>query len=227
MHLPITATLALTFLGSTLPSMADLAVYQSRVSVKGSGNGIEGAFSSQEFIIIDLESRDFSLITYGKIGTEKKYVIESGSPLTAFVEGSRNHTYSVFSSAGGEDGRYFMQFNKGRNSIVEVRTGADTTMPKVFKGYGNIINLNEPTRLTEYTRTATYSVKRTVAANDEELTIEDLTALIETELQEKDYTSLEATVQAAGDKFSPTATKRLLSLRFVDELMKTLPESRK
>jgi hypothetical protein len=109
---------------------------------------------------------------------------------------------------------------------VEVRTGADTLMPKVFKGYGNIVNLNEPTHLTEYTRTATYSVKRTVEANDEELAIEDLTALLETELQEKDYISFEATARAAGDARQPTITKRLFNLRFAEELMRTLPNSK-
>jgi hypothetical protein len=226
MHAPFIATLALTLLVSTLPSIADLAVYQSRVSVKGSGGGVEGSLSMQEFIVIDLDSGEFSLITYWKIGIAKRYSIDTGVPLTAFVEGNRNRTYSLFTNVGEEDGRYFTEFSKGRNSVVELRTGADTFMPKVFKGYGNIVNLNEPTYLTEYTRTATYSAKRTVAANDDELTIEDLTALLETELQEKDYISFEATARAAGDAPQPAATNRLLNLRVVEELMKTLPKSK-
>lgn len=223
MHLVKRALLLTVLMSLYSTAKAEVLIYQSKLVIKGAGGNIEYTATAQEFIVANLDSSEFSTITYGKIGGTNRYSTLSSTPIVAVVAGARGRKYTTFSAFGSDGYVYQTDFNRGRNSLQELRTGADVNVPKLFKGSGNEIDFNEPTFLFEHFRTATYAAKRTVEANDGELTVEDVTELLVAELQDKGYLPLtNAAITSAADRQN-ISSRQLFDAHFAKQLIRQEP----
>lgn len=196
---------AALFMGA-FQAQAEVVIYQARTSVKWTGNGFEASATFQEFLVWNLDGNHVSQIIFRKVGTEKRYSLDEGTPLLVVVDGSRGRQYTTFSGASGEDGRNVMEFNRGQNASLPIGFESAHFSPRVFKGTGHILNTTSVPLLTDYSRTAVFSAKRTQAANDAGQTEEEAVASLVAELQSNGYTDPDAATLAAASAGSPSSS---------------------
>jgi hypothetical protein len=197
---------AALFLGA-FQTQAEVVIYQAKTSVKWTGEGFEGGATFQEFLVWNLDDNHVSQVFFRKVGTEKRYSLDEGTPLLVVVDGSRGRQYTTFSGASGGDGRNFMEFNRGQNANLPIGFESTYFFPRVFKGTGHILNTVSVPQLTDYSRTAVFSAKRTQAANDAGQTEEEAVASLVAELQSQGYIDPDAATLAAasvGSRSAPT-----------------------
>lgn len=217
--------LVVVLLTSAFNAQTEVLIYQARTAVKRIGEGFEGSASFQEFLVWNLDDNHVSQIIFAKSGTEKFYSLTDGTFFVVGLDGSRGRQYTTFSGAGGGDGRYTMEFNRGQNVNLRISSENVWSFPMVFKGSGHVLNTSAGSRLTDYSRTAVFSAKRTKAANDSNLTEEEAVASLVSELQLKGYVNPDATVAAAAASPNSTATNEARRWSAYDLLFRTASQA--
>ena len=217
--------LVVALLISAVNAQTAVLIYQARTTVKRIGDGLEGSSSFQEFLVWNLDDNHVSQIIFAKAGTEKFYSLTDGTPFVVGLDGSHGRQHTTFSGAGGGNGRSYMEFNRGQNANLTTFTDFTVSFPRMFKGSGHILNTSTAPRLTDYSRTAVFSPKRTVSANDAGLTEEEVIAVLETELQLKGYINPDAAVTAASAPSGRTATNGAHRLPAYDLLFRTASQA--
>ena len=217
--------LVVALLISAVNAQTEVLIYQARTAVKRIGDGYEGSASFQEFLVWNLDDNHLSQIIFAKSGTEKFYSLTDGTPFVAGLDGARGRQHTTFSGAGGGDGRYTMEFNRGQNVNLNISSEGTWFFPGTFKGSGHVLNTSSGSRLTDYSRTAVFSEKRTKAANDSSLTEEEVVASLISELQLKGYINPDAAVTAASAPSGQTATNGAHQLPAYDLLFRAASEA--
>jgi hypothetical protein len=212
--------LVVALLISAFNAQTEVLIYQARTSVKRIGDGYEGSASFQEFLIWNLDDNHLSQIIFAKSGSEKFYSLTDGTPFVVGLDGSRGRQYTTFSWAGGGAGRHTMEFNRGQNVNLMISSEGTWFFPGTFKGSGHVLNTGTASRLTDYSRTAVFSEKRTKAANDSHQTEDEAVAGLMSELQLKGYINPDAAVAAASAPSGQTATNRAHRLPAYEHLFR-------
>lgn len=212
--------LVATLFISAMAARAEVIVYQAKTSTKRTGEGYEDKTSFQEYLVWNLDDNHVSQIIFAKFGLERFYYTDGWTPYVVQYDGLRGRRYTTFSGAGSTATRDLMEFNRGQNANLRTSLANIWSFPRTFKGSGQIINTVADPVLTEYTRTAVFSEKRTKAANDSSLTEPDVFVGLVIELQLKGYVSLDDSLAAASASTNKTATNATRRLSGYERMLR-------
>jgi hypothetical protein len=187
--------LALALAGVTSAS-ADVLIYQFRSVAKAIGEGVEFTSSTRGYLVWNLDDDHFTTLDAGVLSSGRYYKIADGSPLIVRASGWRNREFTTFSSAGGSNGRYLQDYNRGLDATLKLATGRTVRYPRTFKGTSHTLNTSVGPRLFDYARTFVYSSARTIAANDAGKTEEEVVAELRAELESRGYSDLDSYASA-------------------------------
>lgn len=185
--LPILLFTMALFVGA--PSVrADLLIYQTRTTVTGTGGEFEIKFGARSFMVWNLDTDEFGILTYYTSASGiRRYGVSTGTQTIAVVTGLRGRSFTVFSRLSTGENSRSMGTERGQNAVLKHRTGEVVLRPRTFKGTSYLLTTDIPARTTDTSFTRVYSQARTIAANDAGQTLDDVMTSLRAEVEGLGY----------------------------------------
>ena len=184
----------MTFIGS--PSEATLIILRGTLSSTKIGDSNKSTFSQRTFAILNTDTGEGTLLTYGKSNGFKYYFVnELTDVVVAKVVGSRGITYTAAQFAitvfgPGNDIHVSSFYMRGKDTNMPFGGGVTTAFPKTSKGVARFIireGSNSP-QILEQSLSYIFDSNRTIAANDASKTMGTVISELEVYLSAEGYT---------------------------------------
>ena len=177
-------SLLLTFFIGALAAQAQLLVYQGRSSLQSSGDGYSISVPLKFFMVIAPESNHVAQIFYyNTLPYSSHYDVDRGEVVMSKVSGKNGKHSTVFMTAGKSGTSYVQMHYVGADSALKNDSSRTVSFPRSFKGTHHTLNTAVPASMSDSSVTATFSEKRTIAANAAGKTIDEVLDGLQAELE--------------------------------------------